>query len=80
MSQHSYDSINTIKMSDHRPVFSQFELKFEFDDEVVQKEHIVDVPKVVDEKVKKQIKDVYAKSTMREKNMGKNKSKACVIF
>lgn len=67
-------------MSDHRPVFSQFELKFEFDQDLLEKDQIVDVPAKVDEKTRKQIKDVYMKSTMREKNMGKNKSKACVIF
>ena len=29
--QKSYDANNTVKMSDHRPVFAQFELMFEYD-------------------------------------------------
>lgn len=30
--QKSYDSNNLLKISDHRPVFSQFELRFEFNE------------------------------------------------
>lgn len=80
LSQISYDSINTIKTSDHRPVFSQFELKFIYEADKVDKHDIIDLSKAKTTKLEDEINEIYKSSLVREKNMGKNKSKACVIF
>jgi hypothetical protein len=80
LSQISYDSINTIKTSDHRPVFSQFELKFIYQADKVDKHDIIDLSKAKTTKLEDEINEIYKSSLVREKNMGKNKSKACVIF
>jgi hypothetical protein len=76
LSQISYDSINTIKSSDHRPVFSQFELKFKYDEDSIDKHDIIDLSTAKTTKKEDEIKEIYKSSLMRDKNMGKNKSKA----
>jgi hypothetical protein len=65
-----------VKVSDHRPVFSQFELKFEFDRESVDEHDLIDLKQFRSTKVQDEMEEIYKSSRMREKNMGKNKSKA----
>ena len=76
----SYDSINTIKVSDHRPVFSQFLLKIKYDRSSIDEHDFVDLNNFKSIKMQEEIEEIFKSSKMREKNMGKNKSKACIIF
>lgn len=80
LEQISYDSINTMKGSDHRPVFSQFELKFKYDRESVDEHDIIDLNGFKSTKLKDEIDEIFQMSKKREKNLGKNKSKAWTIF
>lgn len=61
-------------------MFSQFELKFIYEADKVDKHDIIDLSKAKTTKIEDEINEIYKSSLIREKNMGKNKSKACVIF
>ena len=74
--QHSYDSVNTIKTSDHRPVFSQFELKFSYNKDAVDKHDLIDLKQFMSTKVQDEIKELMKSSKSKNKNLGKNTSKA----
>ena len=76
LTQYSYDSINTIKTSDHRPVFSQFELKFVYNREDIDEHDIIDLNQFKSTKVRDEIEEVFKSSRMKQKNLGKTKSKA----
>ena len=80
LTQASYDSNNNIKISDHRPVFSQFEIKFDFDMNTVDKHDLIDLKKFASTKMKDEIEELIKSTKLREKELGKNKSKAWVIF
>ena len=80
LTQHSYDSVNTIKTSDHRAVFSQFELAFEYEKENVDKHDLIDLKQFMSTKVQDEIKELVKSSKIKNKNLGKNTSKACIIF
>lgn len=67
-------------MSDHRPVFSQFELEFKYREESVDKHDLIDLKQFMSTKVQDEIKEVMKTSKMKNKNLGKNTSKACTIF
>ncbi len=67
LSQHSYDSNNTIKISDHRPVFSQFEVKFEYDMSKVDKHDLIDLRKFASTKMKDEIDELIKTTKLREK-------------
>lgn len=76
LAQLSYDSNNNIKISDHRPVFSQFEVKFEFDMGTVDKHDLIDLRKFASTKMKDEIEELIKSTKLREKELGKNRSKA----
>lgn len=65
--QKSYDSNNDVKLSDHRPVFSQFELLIDYEgqsDSEEEKEEVKELEKIniPDLNSKKSLKKSFAKS------------------
>lgn len=61
-------------------MFSQFELLFKYDRESVDEHDIINLNQFKSTKVRDEIDEIFSISKKREKNLGKNRSKACVIF